>query len=165
MPQLTYNQAKELEAKALVHLLEKYEDAGELDKALLDWAADGAAYGADVEDANRLTGDEWEAILDCVQDKLEECDCAGCNSPASFYTQRMVEELAEVWDEVDEALQEYHDATGENWQPQGYRSRKPGGLTVGVLLWFAYEWRASQLANWLDGEKGVLALELADKNQ
>ena len=58
---------------------------------------------------------------------------------------------------MDEALEEYQDATGENWQPQ-----RKQALTVGALLWVGYEWRAGQLANWLESEKGVLALELAD---
>ncbi|MFN7640446.1 MAG: hypothetical protein ACK5PR_01725 [bacterium] len=154
---LTYQQSGAAEDKAFKHILEDNKTDKELDKELLEWAFDGAAYGLQVENPERLTSDEWEELLDSAQSRLEECDCAGCSSPAPVYTQAMVEKLAQVWDEVDEALEEYQDATGDNWQP----TRKQA-LTVGAILWFAYEWRASQLASWLDSEKGVLALELAD---
>lgn len=153
MQTLSYEQSKQIEAKALAFLLEQKGPMGAIDKALLEWAADGAAYGLQVENQEALKASDWQDIFDNIQSMLESCNCAACSSPAPIYTHAMVQELAEVWEEVDEALSEYHDATGDNWQPVDYSNRKPGLLTVGALLWFAYEWRASQLASWLESER------------
>lgn len=157
MQTLTYDQAKAIESKAMEHVKGDNKSYKVIDGELFEWAFDGAAYGLKVENPDKLTADEWGEVLGGAQSRLDEHDCAGCSSPAPVYTHRMVEKLVEVWDEVDEALEEYQDATGENWQPQ-----RKQALTVGALLWVGYEWRAGQLANWLESEKGVLALELAD---
>ena len=77
---------------------------------------------------------------DTVIANLERLDCAACYSPAPIYYTDMAREIGEHWPEIDDALENYRDNSGETWTP------KPGQNFL-THLWFAYEWTAYQLAN------------------
>jgi mono/diheme cytochrome c family protein len=73
---------------------------------------------------------------------LETIDCAACHAPAGLIYNRDIWAKVPEWaDEIDQALWEYQDATGEPYTAPG-----DGTLTVGVLVWFAVEWVAGEIA-------------------
>jgi hypothetical protein len=89
---------------------------------LAEWAFEGA--------------ESIDQVIRC----LETIDCAACHSPAPIYYHDMAAEIAQVWPEIDEAIDGYRDATGEAWAPR----ENQNFLTY---LWFAYEWIAHELAS------------------
>lgn len=71
---------------------------------------------------------------------LETTNCAGCHAPGGLiYNNEIAAKYAEWWDDIDTALDEYHDATGERYAPE----------TTGQLVWFAVEWFAQEMASFL----------------
>ena len=94
----------------------------------LDYALEGAEYDAD------CFGEYRKNVIRV----LEQMDCAAGASPAPVYYYQMARELADHWLEVDDALEDCREQTGENW-PLGKGS-------VLNALWFAYEWNAHDLA-------------------
>jgi len=89
-------------------------------RALLEWAFE-----------------EAETLKD-AQDRLKEVNCAGCSGPAPIYNYEVAQEMAKYWSYIQDALEEYEDATGEYWTP------KDGNFLQ--YVWFTYEWFASDLA-------------------
>jgi hypothetical protein len=82
---------------------------------------------------------------------LESIDCAACHAPAGLiYNGDIWAKVPEWADEIDQALWEYQDATGEPWEAPG-----DGTLTVGLLVWFAVEWEAHEIASELRNEWGM----------
>ena len=75
---------------------------------------------------------------------LEMTDCAACHAPGGLiYNHHIARKLEAWWPEIDDAIAEYHDATGENPRP------RDGALTLGWLVWFAVEWMAHDAAAFL----------------
>lgn len=106
-------------------------DTGTLDMSLLAWAFDSTEF--------ETNGCTPETLVDC----LERIDCAGCNAPSGLiYNHDIAAKASDWWNEIDSALWDYQDATGEK-----YSGRDDVPLTVGDLVWFAVEWRANELAS------------------
>lgn len=103
-----------------------------IDVALIDWACEGSDYGAE-------TGED---MLRNVIRRLEETDCAGCAAPAGLIYNGDLYDKAAIWGaEIDDALADYEDETGEQPKP------RDGSPTIGSLVWFAVEWHAHRLAS------------------
>lgn len=71
--------------------------------------------------------------------RLEQVNCSVGSSPAPIFNDKIAQEIGMYWEEINEALEEYYDATGEYWAPKDNN--------VLTYLWFAYEWFASELAS------------------
>ena len=83
---------------------------------------------------------EDETLDDLVLFSLESCNCAGCHAPNGLiFNNEVAAKYSDWWDQIDEAMDGYHDATGEWFAPE----------TTGQLVWFAVEWFASELASFL----------------
>ena len=73
---------------------------------------------------------------------LETTDCAACHAPAGLiYNADLAVKLSEWWVEIDDALDEYQQETGEAWTPDPSK-----GLTFLSYVWFAVEWEAHKMA-------------------
>jgi hypothetical protein len=148
---MNYTKRSEYEKHLATFLVKNYAQGKVLDAELLKYAAEGAFY--ELKTGAPALADV-EVAFDNVHTMLENVDCAGCSGPAPIYTYDIYSKLAmiDVQEEIDTCLQEYEDATGEQFTP-----RKGTPLSLGLLLWFAYEWRASQLASQFYGEAASLA--------
>ena len=148
---MNYTKRSEYEKHLAAFLVEGYAQGKVLDVELLEHAAEGAFYSLKTD---KPTLDDMQEAFKSVQRALEQVDCAGCSGPAPVYTYDIRNKLTliDVQEEVDACLEEYEDATGEQFTP-----RKGTTLSLGLLLWFAYEWRASQRASQFDGETANLA--------
>lgn len=149
-----YNKARAAEAR-LLEFLQNTLTLNTIEGELVDWAVDGSAYGVDFA-GDTLTADDWEALLENVASRMGEVNCAACSSPAPVYNGRMAEKLAEVWSEVDDALDGWERNTGEYWTPNF-----KGGSNFLSYLWFAYEYFAADLHGQIEGEARTWAEELA----
>lgn len=87
----------------------------------------------------------WEWVQDCedaqeVIDLLESCNCAGCNAPDGLiYNNEIAAKFPDWWDDIDNALYEWRENTGEGFTPE----------TTGQLVWFAVEYYAYEIASFL----------------
>src|SRR3954454_158392 len=94
-----------------------------------------AKFTVDRPESIRETVAAWAfedaAGADDVIRRLESIDCAGCHAPAPIYYHDMAREIGQHWQEIDDAIDNYRDATGEAWAP------KPGQNFL-TYLWFAY---------------------------
>ena len=118
----------------LVRLGEETGDANDTVVRLIEWALDH--LDDDIETAfdaaERITG------------TLRSINCSGCFAPSGLiYNHDLGREAGEHWAEIDDALEDYQDSMGTPWQPQS-------GLSVGQLVWFAYEWNAHRLADLME---------------
>ena len=103
-------------------------DTGSLDMALLEWAFDHIEPGMD-ETAAQTAFLEWA---------LESTNCASCHAPSGLiYNRDIAAKFADWWDDIDDTLAAYRDATDESFAPE----------TCGALVWFAVEWRAQEWAS------------------
>jgi hypothetical protein len=120
-------------APVLAVLHEQFDNNNAICAALIDWAIDGADYGAETD---------ADVIRNVVR-RLEETNCAGCSAPPGLiYTADIAEKFALWFDCIDTAMDEYHDEIGEWFAPK----------TSGELVWFAVEWFANRLAVWIDAD-------------
>ena len=104
---------------------------GEIGAAILGWTDDSFSGWTD-------------ATARDVLRHLEMTDCAACHAPGGLiYNHHIARKLEAWWPEIDDAIAEYHDATGENPRP------RDGALTLGWLVWFAVEWMAHDAAAFL----------------
>lgn len=109
------------------------EIENQIDVALLEWACEGADYEAETAD---------DMLVNVVR-RLGECNCSGASAPAGLiYNGDIYAQVADWGFEIDETLADYEDARGAAYGPPGNT-----GLTIGTLVWFAVEWRASELAS------------------
>lgn len=92
----------------------------------------------------------WEgATLDDVYRFLVTTDCSACHAPQGLIWNSDI--WAKVYDwgqDIDQALWEYADETGTNYQPP----TPSGELSIGGLVWFAVEWNAHRLATALEDQ-------------
>lgn len=88
----------------------------------------------------------WEgATLDDVYKFLVTTDCSACHAPPGLiYSHDIWAKVGEWGGDIDQALWEFWDETGEHYKPQG------NDLTIGSLVWFAVEWNAHRLATALE---------------
>lgn len=99
----------------------------------LEWALD-IAEGTIAPDAPATD------LAAAIADTLDAIDCAGASAPSGLiYNADLAREAAAHWYEIDTALDEYREETGQDFAPRH-------GLTVGVLVWFAYDWMAHRLS-------------------
>ncbi len=83
-----------------------------------------------------------EIGLDALIEHLQRIDCSTGHCPHGLmYNTDICSRLPSWSHSIDEALEEYREATGENWSPGD------GCLTIGSLVWFAVEWVANEIAN------------------
>lgn len=83
---------------------------------------------------------EDDGVENLVAWSLEDCNCSGCHAPGGLiYNNEIAAKYVDWWDVIDEAMDAYHDATGERFTPE----------TTGQLVWFAVEWFANELAGFL----------------
>lgn len=104
--------------------------ANTIDMTLLEWAFDSTIH----EDG----GCNPKTIVEVLQ----RTDCAACYAPSGLiYNHEIAGRVSYWWDEIDDALDAYHDEVGENWGAHN------GAVTIGSLVWFAVEWRSQHLAS------------------
>lgn len=97
-------------------------------EALLDWAFDG---------------DESLTLEQCIEWNLETCSCSGCHAPSGLiYNHDIASKFQDWWDDIDDALEGYREATGDSYIVE----------TCGSLVWFAVEWYAHEVASLLRSE-------------
>lgn len=90
-----------------------------------------------------LRSDDEMTLEQCIKWKLESCDCAVCHAPDGLiYNQELAEKFPIWWDSINDALEGYHEATGERYAPE----------TCGQLVWFAVEWYSYEIASLLRSE-------------
>ncbi len=111
---------------ATQELIEKYRHHT-IKTELLDWASTGCGSENDKD----------------VIERLQEVNCAACCGPAPIYNDDMAQCIAANWAEIQEALDAFYDTTGLSYAIKSSESF----LNV---VWFAYEWFASELATELD---------------
>lgn len=101
---------------------------------------------------NAIALDLWEWAKEYEDDgaenliawSLEDCNCSGAHAPNGLiYNNEIAAKYVDWWNDIDAAMDEYFDATGERYAPE----------TTGQLVWFAVEWFASELANFLRSNK------------
>lgn len=120
-------------AQDALAVLNEWHDsnAGNISHAILEWARD-----AFENDATATARD--------VLRHLETIDCAACHAPHGLiYSQHIADKVPLWWDEIDEALTQYHEETGEHPAPRG------GSITIDWLVWFAVEWLGHDAARFL----------------
>lgn len=104
---------------------------GGISAAIVEWCEDSFSNWTD-------------ATAKDVVRHLEMTDCAACHAPHGLiYNREIAAKVGDWWLDIDEALAEYHDATGEHPRP------RDGAMTVGWLVWFAVEWFAQDAASYL----------------
>ncbi len=99
-----------------------------------------------------------------IVDALERVDCAATFAPSGLiYNHEVAEKAALWWDEIDTAISEYHEETGENPHPSN-KHVKNGPITIVFLVWFAVEWIARDMANCIQGnvEDGTITENIAE---
>lgn len=107
-------------------------NAGNISYAILEWARDA------------FENDEGASARDVLR-HLETIDCAGCHAPRGLiYNRDVADKAALWWDEIDEALAQYHEETGEHPRP------RDAAITIGWLVWFAVEWVGHDAARFLE---------------
>lgn len=119
-------------AQALAALGE-WKDAqpGHIRDAIVEWTIDS------------FSGWDDSTARDVLR-HLEMTDCAACHAPGGLIYCRDISPKLDLWRfEINEAIAEYHDATGESPRP------RDGALTLGWLVWFAVEWTAQDAAAFL----------------
>jgi cytochrome c553 len=100
--------------------------------AVLEWVRDAFEH------------DEGASARDVLR-YLETIDCAGCHAPQGLiYNHDIAAKAALWWDEIDEALADYHEGTSEHPAP------RHGSITIGWLVWFAVEWVGHDAARFLE---------------
>lgn len=118
----------------LTSVVRNMTDGADICAALVEWTKDAFQY-------------EPEATVDDVIRHLETTDCAATHAPPGLIYNSDLWVKAAAWaNDIDAALYEYREATGENYQPRD-------NLTVGGLVWFAVEWFAHELASRLENHK------------
>lgn len=123
-------------------ILREWEEAqpGNIRAAIVEWVEDAMVEW--VEDAPLRR--EPNATARDVLHHLETTDCAACHAPRGLIYNCDINPKLDLWAiEINEAIAEYHDATGENPRP------RDGSLTLGWLVWFAVEWTAQDAAAFL----------------
>ena len=112
---------------ALINVFEREQidsDAGSMDMSILEWAFDAIEENAGFADADKAF----------FEYRLESIDCAGCLAPDGLiYNHDIAAKVPAWWNEIDSAMDGYHESTGEWFKPE----------TVCQLVWFAVEYRAS----------------------
>lgn len=118
---------------ALAVLNEWHErNAGNISYAILQWTQDAFEH------------DERATAQDVLR-HLETIDCAGCHAPQGLiYNKDIADKVPLWWDEIDEAVAQYHEETGEHATP------RDGAVTIGWLVWFAVEWIGHDAARFLE---------------
>lgn len=108
-------------------------DANGIKAAIAEWALDAFEH-----DAEGFT-------LKNVISHLETTNCAGCHAPSGLiYNHEIARKAADWYVEIDDAIDAYRDATGENPSPWN------GALSLGWLVWFAVEWEAQEMARLIE---------------
>lgn len=111
-------------------------------QALVEWTKDAFQY-------------EPGATVDDVIRHLETTDCPACHAPPGLIYNSDIWAKASEWaHDIDDALYQYMEATGQNYQPQGLS--RPDAITIGSLVWFAVEWFADGLASRLEVHKAEI---------
>lgn len=109
-------------------------NAGNISYAILEWARDAFEH------------DEGASARDVLR-HMETIDCAACHAPHGLiYNQQVADKAALWWDEIDEALAQYREETGEHPAP------RHGSITIGWLVWFAVEWVGHDAARFLENK-------------
>ena len=109
-------------------------NAGNISYAILEWARDAFEH------------DEGASARDVLR-HLETIDCAACHAPQGLiYNQQVADKAALWWDEINEALAQYQEETGEHPMP------RYGSITIGWLVWFAVEWVGHDAARYLENK-------------
>lgn len=118
---------------ALAVLNQWYEsNPGEISYAILQWARD-------------YFDNDTSATARDVLRHLETIDCAGCHAPQGLiYNKDIADKVPLWWDEIDEAIANYFEETGEHARP------RDGAITIGWLVWFAVEWIGHDAARFLE---------------
>lgn len=121
-------------AQDALHVLAEWHErnAGNISHAILQWTRDAFEH------------DEGATAQDVLR-HLEMIDCAGCHAPQGLiYNQDIADKVPLWWDEIDEAVAQYHEETGEHPAP------RHGSITIGWLVWFAVEWISHAAARFLE---------------
>lgn len=124
-------------AQDALHVLAEWHErnAGNISYAILQWTRDAFEHDA-------------SATAQDVLRHLESLNCAGCHAPQGLiYNQDIADKVALWWDEIDAALADHYEQTGQNPQPKGRDAE--GALTIGWLVWFAVEWVGYDAASFL----------------
>lgn len=134
------------DTEALFRAIDQRVNAGgenAIRDTLLRWAVEyDATYGAA----------EMADVLANVQRTLETTDCAGCHAPGGLiYNGDLAEKARLWWREIDEALDDYRDSTGEKFAPD----------SLGQLVWFAVEWNAHEIASVIESEREAILADAA----
>ena len=121
---------------AIFDYLDVVDDSTTIKGKLLDYAIDTLADGDSPQQ---------------VATNLGNICCEYCIGPAPIYNHDIASEIAEHWLEIQEAIDECEDATGEYWAP------KNGQFLA--YLWFAYEWHAANLSDRIENAVDLDGLE------
>jgi cytochrome c553 len=116
-----------------IAILREWEEAqpGNIRTAIVEWTVDAFRH-------------EPNATARDVLHHLETTDCGACHAPHGLIYNRDISPKLDLWRlEINEAVAEYHDATGENPRP------RDGALTLEWFVWFAVEWTAQDAAAFL----------------
>lgn len=118
---------------ALAVLNQWYEsNPGEIPYAILQWTRD-------------YFDNDASATARDVLRHLETIDCAGCHAPQGLiYNKHIADKVPLWWYEIDEAIANYFEETGEHARP------RDGAVTIGWLVWFAVEWIGHDAARFLE---------------
>jgi hypothetical protein len=106
-------------------------DYPHIGRAICDWVREAFAY-------------DDEATFEDVLGFIYTIDCSACHAPPRLiYNTDIWAQVATWGKDIDQALWEFKDATGEDYKPRD-------GLTVGSLVWFAVEWVGNALGHRLE---------------
>lgn len=125
-------------AQDALHVLAEWHErnAGNISHAILQWTRDYFEHDASASARDVLR-------------HLETIDCAGCHAPQGLiYNQDIADKVPLWWDEIDEALADHYEQTGEN--PSRIYRDSEGALSIGWLVWFAVEWVGHDAARFLE---------------
>jgi len=113
----------------LKHWMEHNEVAPRIAKAIYEWTD--------------FAFNDWDsASASDVLHHLETTNCASCHAPFNLiYDHEVAQKVPLWWNEIDAALDEYHESMGENISP-----RHNNVITITFFVWFAVEWFADQAA-------------------
>ena len=110
------------------------ENPGEISYAILEWTRD-------------YFDNDKDATARDILHHLETIDCAGCHAPHGLiYNHEIADKVPLWWSDINEAIAEYHDETGEHPAP------RDGSITIGWLVWFAVEWVGHNAARYLESQ-------------
>ena len=121
-------------AQDALAVLTEWQDlkAGKISHAILEWTRDAFEHDA-------------SAIARDVLRHLESINCRACHAPRGLIYNHDLAVKAALWsDEIDEALADYHEETGEHPAP------RDGSIAIGWLVWFAVEGAGLDAARFLE---------------